>query len=113
MPCTHSRRNDCGSRGRSRSEIIRRFFEGRFGIIALEMTSDEILQQLKQIPEAEPSLKEIKTFFLTADLVKFAKYTATLAEHENELKSAYTIVRSMVPKPPEPTEAEEVTADVR
>ena len=95
------------------TEIIRRFFEGRFGIIALEMTSDEILQQLKHISEAQPALKEIKTFFLTADLVKFAKYTASLAEHENELAWAYAIVRSMVPQPPEPQEQEEATVNVR
>jgi len=95
------------------TEIIRRFFEGRFGIIALEMTSDEILQQLKQVPEARGTLKEIKTFFLTADLVKFAKHTATLAEHENELMCAYAVVRSMVPRPPEPQEREEVAVNVR
>lgn len=95
------------------TEIIRRFFEGRFGIIALEMTSDEILRQLKRVPEALGTLKEIKAFFLTADLVKFAKHTATLAEHENELMWAYAIVRSMVPRPPEPQEREEVAANVR
>jgi hypothetical protein len=94
------------------TEIIRKFFEGRFGIIALEMTSDEILRQMKPIPEAQVHWKEMNTFFLTADLVKFAKYEAAPAEHENEMKWAYAIVQSMIPKP-EPEKREEVTADAR
>ena len=96
------------------TEIIRRFFEGRFRIIALEMTSDQILQQLKSVPEAQPLMKEISSFFLTADLVKFAKYAAAPNEHESELRWAYEIVRSMIPRPPVDEEAgAEVHADVR
>ena len=95
------------------TEIIRTFFEGRFGIVALEMTSDEILRQMKSVPEAKMHWKEMNTFFLTADLVKFAKYEATPVEHENEMKWAFEIVRSMIPKPPEPQKHEEVTADAR
>lgn len=96
------------------TEIIRRFFEGRFRIIALEMTSDEILQQLKSVPEAQPLMKEINSFLLTADLVKFAKYAAAPNEHESELRWAYEIVRSMIPKPPVDEETgAEVDADVR
>jgi len=95
------------------TEIVRKFFEGRFGIIALEMTSDEIMRQMKSIPEAQPHWKEMNTFFLIADLVKFAKYESTPAEHENEMKWAYAIVQSMIPKPPVQQEREEVAADVR
>lgn len=94
------------------TEIIRKFFEGRFGIIALEMTSDEILRQMKSFPEAQSNWKEMNTFFLIADLVKFAKYEATPAEHENELGWAYAIVRSMIPKVPE-QEQKEATVDAR
>ncbi len=79
------------------TEIIRKFFEGRWGIVALEMTSDEILQQMKHFPEALKVWKEMQSLFTTADLVKFAKYEPTPAEHENELRCAYDIVRGMVP----------------
>ncbi|HLE32209.1 MAG TPA: hypothetical protein VJB38_06360 [Bacteroidota bacterium] len=92
------------------TEIIRKFFEGQFGIIALEMTSDEILQQMKSVPEARPHWKEMNTFFLVADLVKFAKHQATPAEHENEMKWAYAMVRSSVPKAAEPREEATVNA---
>jgi hypothetical protein len=97
------------------TEIIRRFFEKRWNIIALEMTTDEILGQLKHVPEAVPVWKETDSFFLTADLVKFAKYQPSPSEHEQEISSAYTIVRAMTPKVVVPAESQqqEVTADVR
>jgi hypothetical protein len=97
------------------TEIVRRFFEKRWGIIALELTSYEILIQMKHIPEALMVWKEMESFFLIADLVKFAKYQPSPAEHEDEMQSAYNIVRAMVPKTPTVIEeqSQEVTADVR
>jgi hypothetical protein len=86
------------------TEIIRHFFERRWSIIALELTTDEILMQMKHIPDALKVWKEMDSFFITADLVKFAKYEPSPAEHENEMRSAYEIVRMMVPKAPVETE---------
>ena len=80
------------------TEIIRFFFERRWSIIALELTTDEILVQMKHIPDALNVWQEMESFFITADLVKFAKYEPSPAEHETELHSAYEIVRMMVPK---------------
>ena len=77
--------------------IIRTFFEGRWNFIALELTSDEILQHMKPIPESEPIWKEMQSFFVTADLVKFAKYVPAPEDNENELRWAYEIVRAMTP----------------
>ena len=86
---------------------MRLFFEARLGIIALEMTSDEILEQLKLIPEVRPLGKEIRQFLLTADLVKFAKYEPPPEENQHELQWAYEIVRALIPRPlvEEPKEA--------
>jgi len=81
------------------SEIVRRFFEDRLGVPALEMTSDEIVHSLKAVPETERLLKEIDRFLLTSDLVKFAKYEPSMAENEGEMQMAYEIVRSMIPRP--------------
>lgn len=77
--------------------IIRAFFEGRWNFIALELTSDEILQHMKLIPESETVWKEMQSFFVTADLVKFAKYVPAPEDNENELRWAYEIVRAMIP----------------
>ncbi len=97
------------------TEIIRRFFEGRWNIMALERTTDEILDQMRGIPDALSVWESLRAFLTTADLVKFAKSQPTPAEHELELRWGYEIVRAMVP--PEPAavapEPEKETADVR
>jgi hypothetical protein len=97
------------------TEIIRRFFERRWNIIALELTTHEILIQMKHISEAQKAWKEMETFFLTADLVKFAKYQPAPAEHEDEMRVAYEIVRAMTQKAPVEVQPQqqEVTTDVR
>lgn len=96
------------------TEIVRRFFEGRFAIIALELTSEEILQQLRRFDEVEPFRKNLVQFFTTADLVKFAKYQPDPDEYTRELQWAYEIVRGLAPPTREVTsEVNEETADVR
>jgi hypothetical protein len=96
------------------TEIIRRFLEDQYRLLALESTSDEIMEQLKLLPDAETLLKQFLSFFTTADLVKFAKYRPTTPEHEDELRWAYEIVRTMTHILQEKMEPEEeVTADVR
>lgn len=92
--------------------IIRRFLEDQYGILALESTSDEIMQQLKPRPEAQSLLKQFQSFLTTADLVKFAKYAPAPGEHEAELRWAYEIVRTMAPRPElKPDEAEEMAEE--
>jgi hypothetical protein len=82
------------------TEIIRRFLEDQYNLLALESTSDEIVVQLKLVPEAQPLQKEFRSFFTTADLVKFAKYLPTPEENEQELTWAFHFVRTMTPHPP-------------
>ena len=54
------------------SEIIRRYTENRFQFIALELTTDEILQELKSIL-SDDQLNNLSTLLQRADLAKFAK----------------------------------------
>lgn len=82
------------------TEIIRRFLEDQYRLLALESTSDEIMGQLKPLPVAQALLKEFRSFFTTADLVKFAKYLPTPEENEQELTWAFHFVRTMTPHPP-------------
>jgi hypothetical protein len=81
------------------TKIIRRFLEDQYSLLALESTSDEIVMQLKRLPEAQSLLKEFGSFFTTADLVKFAKYLPTPEENEQELTWAFHFVRAMIPHP--------------
>ncbi len=93
------------------TEIIRRFFEARFGFPALEMTSDETLDHLRGKHIDAKDLAPLREFFVRADMVKFAKGSPSPDEHQRELSIAYEVVRSMAERPPEPEEKkyEEVT----
>ena len=54
------------------SEIFRGYLHGRFGLDAMEMTSEELLPKLSALP-VNPELKNrMKTLILASDPVKFA-----------------------------------------
>jgi hypothetical protein len=80
------------------TEIIRQYFELRFHVRALEMTTDEVLAGVKRIREADPVVSDTSKLLITADLVKFAKYTPTPDENAEEMALAYSIVRRTAPK---------------
>ena len=87
------------------TEIIRQYFEGRYGIMALEMTSDEVFAQLKQF-NLEPDISSlIEDLFVSADLVKFAKYSPVPSENEAVIPQALDIVERTKPKEEVPQNA--------
>lgn len=72
--------------------IIREYLENRFGVQALESTTDEIVKDLKGgefNPQHEESLKEILQI---ADLVKFAKAKPTEDIHDRFMNQAVDFV---------------------
>jgi hypothetical protein len=54
--------------------IIRSYFEERFNLPALELTTSEQMQQLRKVSEAGHILETVNEFLNNADLVKFAKF---------------------------------------
>ena len=74
------------------TEIVREYFERRFGIMALEMTSDEVFAQLKRFALEADTMKTIESFFIDADLVKFAKYAPIPSENEAVIPEGLAIV---------------------
>ena len=76
------------------SEIIRRYFSGRFKIDALEMTSQELLLSLP----GDVSLPGSQRLLGQCDLVKFAKFEPTRAQSEALLETAYEIVETTKPR---------------
>jgi hypothetical protein len=92
------------------TEIVRRFFEGRWKFPALEMTTVEILEWLRDLPDETVDADMIRTFLERADMVKFAKGQPSLEEHTAEVEAAYAIVRSMVPVRVVEEEEESVSA---
>jgi len=75
------------------TEILREYVENRFKVPALELTTDEIVKGMKDLP-IERALKE-KFFSLLrmADLVKFAKASPDVDDHNRALKSGEAFVQ--------------------
>lgn len=86
------------------TEIIRRYFEDRFYLPALELTTDEALGKLKNRNEAKEILLITEEFLNNADLVKFAKYKPIASVNEEMMKQAYQIVEKTIPENKQKTE---------
>ena len=74
------------------TDTLRVYIEQRFGIKTIERTSNEILVDLSVKDLALSDYEALKELFGTADLVKFAKYSATEAENENAVPVAVRFV---------------------
>lgn len=81
------------------TEIVRKYFEGRFNFRALELTSSEILACLSYLEEGKEITNTADDFFRNADLVKFAKFEPMPNINEEMMKQAYSIVSKTIPKP--------------
>jgi hypothetical protein len=74
------------------SEIVREFIELRFGIIALELTTPEILGELKDSVLKDASFKLLKDLLPLADMAKFAKFKPLGEENEQAIQHARQFV---------------------
>ena len=74
------------------SEIIRRYTENRFKFIALELTTDEILEKLQSILSAK-QLKNLRTILERADLAKFAKSKPVDTENKESMDLAQQFIK--------------------
>ena len=98
------------------TDTLRKYIEERYGFNAMEMTSSEIIDQLMKNADQE-SLAELRQLFLTADLVKFAKYSTLINENDANLVSAVDFINktkieqpvSQEPVKPQYTQEEQET----
>lgn len=78
------------------TDILREYLDGRFGISALEMTSDEIISAVQEQKQEggidEKRYGDLKELLGTADLVKFAKYTPDDDYNETAYYNAYYFI---------------------
>jgi hypothetical protein len=74
------------------TDVLRVYIEDRFSVNALEMTSDEIVEHLKELPEASVVLRGLEQVLKSADLVKFAKAVLTSSEDEMNINYSYSFV---------------------
>lgn len=88
------------------TEIVRAYFEARFHIMALEMTTGEVMQQLSRFPMETGTPAVIESFLSGADLVKFAKYQPIASENEQVIKDARVIIERTMPVPEAPASSQ-------
>jgi hypothetical protein len=74
------------------SEILRRYLTDRYGILALDMTSEEIYQTLARLPTEGLSLNDFAWVCAQGDLAKFAKAAPTV----DDCRQALQLVRQLV-----------------
>ena len=73
------------------TDTLRKYIEERYGFSAMEMTSSEIIEKLTATQD-EKALSELRHLFLTADLVKFAKYSTLINENDMNLVNAIDFI---------------------
>lgn len=92
------------------TDVLREYIGRRFGVMSTEKTSDETLREVKPILTGRQKLafdiqngpelyEQLKKMLQLADLVKFAKWTTTPEENEEELTTAYRFVKETTPEP--------------
>ena len=74
------------------SHILRTYLEARFGIRALEMTTEELLPVLKATDMNRESVLAVREFCATGDLVKYAGSRQGVRTREQDL----AVVRGVV-----------------
>lgn len=81
------------------TQVVRQYIEHRFCIQALEMTTDEILQEMRLQRLLEKEVEEkLKQTLLLADLVKFAKWTPAFDDNDRTLTTAFSFVEETIEK---------------
>lgn len=79
------------------TDILRVYISGRWGIGAMEMTTDEIIAALKDVQLTLDSRSKLVAIMRTADMVKFAKAEPAAEENEDNYTKAYYFVENTKP----------------
>ena len=76
------------------TDALREYIAERYGIGAMEMTTAEIFNDMKNTDAPADLLEELKELFERADFVKFAKFTASDEDNAKALPTAVRFVTS-------------------
>ena len=79
------------------TEILRTYIDGHFGVGAMEMTSDEIIEAMRSVELPQKSAMDLTEILREADLVKFAKATPEAEENEAAFTAAWDFVEQTRP----------------
>lgn len=79
-------------------DILRRYLEGRFGVPALDRTTAELLPELRQVAALRSHHADVRDFFDTCDLVKFARFTPAASDIDGDVARARAIIDGTAPR---------------
>jgi hypothetical protein len=79
--------------------VIREYLGARFGFDSLELTTEELIDELRRAAGGKLVLGEISGWLSGCDLVKFAKLSPSASEARGALELAIRIVESTRPRP--------------
>ena len=89
------------------SDIVRTYIAARWGIGAMEMTSDEIIEAMRGEELPDKARMDLTAILRDADLVKFAKATPEAEQNENDyLKAYYFVEETKLVEEPAPVDEE-------
>ena len=83
------------------TDILRAYIAGQWGVGALEMTSDEIIEAMRSIELPRKQAMDLNDILRSADLVKFAKAMPEAEENEAAYSAAWEFVNQTMPQPEE------------
>ncbi len=90
----------------SLTDVMRNYLKRRYGFDATEMTTDEIMDELKIHLSNPGAVEKLKGMMQLADLVKFAKAQPTPLENDLSLDHCLDFVKETRPVVAEPKEDE-------
>ena len=74
------------------TDILRTYIAARWGVGAMEMTSDEIIESMRGEELPDKARMDLTSILRDADLVKFAKATPDAEQNESDYLKAYYFV---------------------
>ena len=74
------------------TDILREYIFGRYGVRAMEMTSDEIVEAASSLTLSPKNFRDLSKILRLADYVKFAKHIPSAEENEEAYYGAYYFV---------------------
>ena len=75
------------------TDAVREYIDKRYGVRAMEQTSSEIMDSLKDKQIEEKVLSDLGAMFTTSDLVKFAKHTPGAEDNDKARPAAVNFVK--------------------
>lgn len=79
------------------TDILRAYIERVYHVHALELTTDEIMKQMKAKPLSDHQKANLRSVFEKADLAKFARVNPSPEDNEKAMEVAFEFIRETKP----------------